>query len=120
MYQPINGWTKTRIIDHIKTNFKGQAKNGTICQYKTEDGKKCAVGLFIPDEVYHIDMESRAVINLMEYNPKLINFMPLPVNALGLLQNVHDAYLNSESGDLRPESQVLPDILAWVEKNVSE
>lgn len=30
---------------------------GTSCKYKTKDGKKCAIGRYIPDEKYNLAIE---------------------------------------------------------------
>lgn len=44
------------------------AISGSSCVYKTEDGKKCAFGLHIPDALYDPRMEGRrAVAVLCDY-----------------------------------------------------
>lgn len=35
-----------------------RALEGTLCRYRTRDGRKCAIGMLIPDEKYEPDMES--------------------------------------------------------------
>ncbi len=62
-YTPINRWTRQKMIDHVKSNFKGKSIGmDGVCLYRGPDGKKCAVGLFIPDSEYDPEME-RAAFN---------------------------------------------------------
>jgi hypothetical protein len=54
MFKTLNGYTKQTIIDKINSDFKGKASTFTIsgvdqCQYLTDDGRKCSIGLFIPN-----------------------------------------------------------------------
>lgn len=49
------------LFDKALTGIRQQggfAVNGTLgCAYRTRDGRKCAVGHLIPDEIYKPDME---------------------------------------------------------------
>lgn len=91
----INGWTKEKVIKHVKENFKGFAfrtniSNGRgLCQYLTKDGKKCAVGLFIPDGHTAQNSEDRAIVILNQY-PELSKRMPLNEDQMNKWQKWHD------------------------------
>lgn len=53
MYKTANGFTKQTIIERIQKEFKGMAEIGhgmfAKCVFLTPEGKKCAIGLFIPE-----------------------------------------------------------------------
>lgn len=106
--KPINGWTKERIIEQIKTNMLDHKSslNG-MCRYRTPDGNKCAVGCFIPDEVYLNQWEACGVRSVWPY---IESNMPLDLDSMIELQYIHDSY--REGGDPRPK------LVAWIERNV--
>lgn len=43
----------------------------TRCQYRGEDGAKCAVGWLIPDDLYDPHMEGKSVLRLFVDHPEL-------------------------------------------------
>lgn len=47
------------------------AYGGGMCRYRTDDGKKCAVGGFIPDELYNPSIEGGSVLTLPQRAPKI-------------------------------------------------
>lgn len=87
----INGWTKEKVIKHIEENFKGRAYDveKNICEYLTKDGKKCAVGLFIPDG--HKGQKFVGdVLNLLGKHENLLLKMPFDSEHLLTMQRIHD------------------------------
>lgn len=114
MFKTINGYTKQTIIDRINAEFKGKSvnTNGLYCAYRF-GMRKCAVGVFIPDNEYSDAMEERGAESLLEVFPKLRKFMPLEVLALLSLQEVHDK-LDTKL-DVSGQRQVL---IEWVSANV--
>ncbi len=121
MYKPINGWTKESIIDHIIYNFKGKSvvvHSSAIypdtgvesCKYRGPNGKKCAVGMFIPDELYHPNIEGSCIRSTKLININLLksNF-PLHIDAMEDLQEIHD---------VSDPDCTLTDLIDWVDKNV--
>lgn len=101
----INGWTKESTIKHIQDNFKGKAaatvdrfpgdpSSGTIeqCRYLMSDGRKCAVGLFIPDGHAGQGITS-GFDELVFEHPELGNLMPLNHASMYKFQTVHDNHL---------------------------
>lgn len=112
MFECINGWTKEKMIEHIKKEFKGKSYkiNQMNCMYRGPDGKKCAVGMFIPDDAYNPNMEGKKAIFIEQYCPYNINsVMPLYLYQMAQLQIVHD-----HSNELN----TLKDMLNWIERNV--
>lgn len=114
MYKTINGWTKQSMIEHIKKEFKGKSisLDGERCLYRGPDGKKCAVGMFIPDNKYRSEMDGTAIQNgysVWNIEKACQDDMPLSADALGYLQSEHD---------LSGASETLGTILEWIEENV--
>ncbi len=123
----INGWTKEKVIAHLEANFKGKAmgKNG-LCQYLTEDGRSCAVGMFIPkgDEALYFQGDSQ---NLLRSYPELIDSLPMNKESLIEFQAIHDrdcsgvvenpnvVAVTSASDDQRSDEEVLADLINYVE-----
>lgn len=90
----INGWTKETVIKHITDNFKGKAMIGggplgKTCVYLTSTGRKCAVGLFIPDG-HEAQQYSGTSVLMIEAHPDLADKMPLSKRALYDFQTRHD------------------------------
>jgi len=109
MYQTINGWTKNKMIQYIKDNFKGKSYNEFgKCLYRGPEGKKCAAGLFIPDEKYNERMENKSAGSLVKNWS--IEF-PLKETAMDSLQQVHD-----ES----KEDETLNNMISWIKRNVED
>lgn len=113
----LNGWTKNKVIKHIEENFKGKAfnKQTNLCQYKTIDGKKCAVGLFIPEKHKAFKLAGN-VDRLLTLYPDLTKVMPLDITYLTALQRIHDS---GDKGlaiyDSRTDEIVLMDLISYIE-----
>lgn len=64
-----------------------------ICQYRGEDGTKCAVGWLIPDDLYDPHMEGKTVLRLFVDYPELRKeplFKEWTSDLLCDLQHIHD------------------------------
>lgn len=84
--------TLQEIHDKIDKEFKGKAvdSNG-YCQYLTEDGKKCAIGLFIPDG-HRAQQCFENVLGILRKYPNLEDHMPFTnLSMLSQFQLKHDA-----------------------------
>lgn len=90
MFKTANGWTKAKIKKHVIANFKGQSVIDKVCQYRGEDGAKCAIGMFMPDSEYEETFEGKGVSLLLKDNPHLEKFMPLKGDGLNHFQDAHD------------------------------
>lgn len=110
MYIPINGWTKVKILEHIKKEFKGKSmfEDGERCAYRGPQSRKCAIGMFIPENLYNVDMEGKSAISVFKF-PEIEKVVPLHVKALLQLQIVHD--------ESKPD-KTLENMIDWVETNV--
>ena len=118
-YQTINGWTKQKMIDHIIKNFKGRSydKENESCLYRGPKGKKCAVGLFIPESLNSEIGNNNASIarDLIRESYAISKVMPLEVEGLMSMQEAHDTGDETSAKlDNRTNEEVLQDILSWV------
>jgi len=112
MYKPINGWTKQRILGHIKREFKGKSEtsDGESCLYRGPNGTKCAVGMFIPDELYDPRMDELSFIDhVVKFFPKIKSVLPLDLKALCKLQDIHDQ---------STKRKCLLNIIQWINENI--
>lgn len=57
---------------HLLTQKERSMIGPTLCAYRGPDGKKCAVGIFIPDEKYDPGMEQRNLSSLIVQFPDAI------------------------------------------------
>ena len=83
--------TKQEILDTIDKEFKGKAMSDYgDCFYLMEDGRKCAIGLFIPDN--HEAQKYRwGIRELLRTYPSLLKHMPSKdLDFLEDFQNWHD------------------------------
>lgn len=115
MHKTINGWTKAKMISRVKKLFKGKAVLATgACVYKTDDGKRCAVGLFIPSNRPAAFKVAGSVCTLLSNHPSLKKVMPLEEDALSEFQKFHDHQLAySWSNELQKT-----ELIKWIERNV--
>lgn len=116
---PVNGWTKEKMISHVEKEFKGKAiteANSFRCQYLTKDGKKCAVGMFIPEGSYEDCMDEGVgpASELFRVFTSLLTVMPLTGPEMQDFQGVHD----SMSEHLTMEEQKA-ELIDWIRRNVS-
>lgn len=73
------------VVKHLRTQ-KVQAVNGVgSCQYRTDDGLKCAIGCLLTDSEYSPSMEGCRVSEI-----SLPARLHGNLRLLGELQNVHD------------------------------
>lgn len=127
MYTLINGWTKESLIAHVKKNFKGRSTDSRgNCKYRGPDGRKCAVGVFIPDSIYDTDMEGRSMVAIQDVFP-LKSVIPISNEGMMQLQLQHDdAYDNYMQNDgrilsttsLTIDEFTLDSMLSWIRKHV--
>lgn len=131
MYKTINGFTKKSMIETIKKNnngtrsispFKNAVSGVQTCAYRGENNNKCAVGCFIPDNIWedivkkpHVfvgDINTAPVQTLLAIHNVLHEYMPLNTEALRDMQNAHDSTLLG----LNP----VENLTRWIELNVQD
>jgi hypothetical protein len=82
--------------------------------YRASDGNKCAIGCFIPDDIYHPEMENQGLYTLLNKWSGLSFYMPLYADGLDGLQRVHDGLAISQSTlGLDPR----PVCINWIREN---
>ena len=86
-----------KVYRHLITQGARALENdepGAVCQYRAPDGKRCAIGCLIPDEMYHPKIEGRSSGNLQIELPGFIALFDrdFNFNLLRKLQSLHDFY----------------------------
>ena len=107
-----DGWTKQKLIEHVKANFKGKSIDNNMCLYRGPEGKKCVIGLFIPDSETNLlsKIEGEGALTVWH---RIDKFVPFKDKYMAYeFQRAHDL-LSSES--VEEQTQELVD---WLEKNV--
>lgn len=67
---------------------------GITCSYRMHDGRRCAVGLILPDSVYEVRMEGNTVEALVKDGYiKDLSWVPdgMTLKDLGRVQSIHDS-----------------------------
>lgn len=89
----LNGWTKEKVIEKINTEFKGRCvgiDELETCLYLNDEGKKCVVGLFIPDG--HLGQRYiGCALSLLYHHRDLKKVMPFSDCFMSAWQRIHDA-----------------------------
>lgn len=116
MYKPINGWTKSKILEVIRARkFDEPATDRGYCIYLSAEGNKCGIGLFIPDG-HPGQRFLGAVAGLLAIHRDLENFIPLEIIGLVCLQSSHDS--ESSLCNMKFNGNAKAAMLDWVKKNV--
>lgn len=122
-YKTINGFTKQSMIYLINKRMLSVRSmmptapgtrldvNYTQCAYSGENGNHCAVGVFIPPNLYNERMEGLNVNYLLLTYDSLYDYMPLESTGLIEMQGVHDA---THHGDVREA------LIVWILANVED
>lgn len=107
--------TKQEIIDKINSDFKGKCTDERdTCTYLNTEGKKCAIGLFIPDG--HSGQHYQGTVSglLREY-PDLRQYMPFSDERTNcMFQDIHDIELYKYTDTLQEQKDKL---IKFVEDN---
>lgn len=95
------------ILEVINRDFKGKAIDDKgNCEYLSKDGRKCAIGLFIP-EGHDASSRGLDVKRLLLEYPDLMEFMPSgDLETLDAFQRGHDHGLHSGM-DLKEQKEKL-------------
>lgn len=107
MFKCINGWTKAEMIEVIKNRPNYKCTYAGTCFYRNGNGGKCAIGAFIPDDLYHPRIESQRACGVFDTYSGLS--FPLDGPALNAFQVIHDT---TKHNDINAE------LIKWVEANV--
>lgn len=79
----------------------------STCKYRTADGRKCAVGRHVPDDVYDILMEGHSINTdgMKKYLPETI--LSLGVDFLQDVQQLHDCDDNWDDKGISPYGKIV-------------
>jgi hypothetical protein len=81
----------------IAQNARATGDDGVRCMYRAPDGRRCAIGWVMPDDVYHKTLEFMGIRHIA---PQLLNtnygdayarFLYRHMDLLRALQDMHDA-----------------------------
>jgi hypothetical protein len=81
----------------LRQNAKATAPDGVKCRYRAPDGKRCAIGWIMPDDVYSEALEYRGVPDVAtvlmgtEYGGDYARFLDRHIGMLNDFQEMHDA-----------------------------
>ena len=78
------------LLDQNKRSDRGPVDE---CLYRGPNGLMCAVGVLIPDEQYHPDMEGCDAVSVLNGYPDLEVFLGNSTGLLHELQQCHDSGL---------------------------
>lgn len=80
-----------KVAKHLLTQRAKAMKTPTVCAYRAADGKTCAVGCLIPDDLYYPAMEGSGVGAVRMNFPEIRKFFEDVDNSmLSRLQSIHD------------------------------
>ena len=86
--------TNQEVFNKVVIHLRKQgcrSRDGGLCRYRDAWGHKCAAGIFIPDDVYDVDMENKPWGDIIARWPRL-HMLDIDTNLIMLLQKVHDAF----------------------------
>ena len=97
------------IFDKVASHLIAQGKqslrttnqqwNDQGCAYRGDNGTMCAAGCLIPDEEYKPEFEGRSWTKIQEKIPSLASLASKESDLIGVLQNLHDSYVDWSSKD---------------------
>ncbi len=63
-----------------------------VCTYRAPDGRRCAVGLFLPDDAYTPDLEGSSIEDIRAKHPSVYACLPraLSISDWRACQTAHD------------------------------
>lgn len=117
MYKFINKYDLEKTIQVIEREFKGISVNENgMCAYRGQDGKKCAVGIFLSDLFCRRNrIEGLSYEDLSSLHPGVTRRMPLDKKGMQSFQLHHD---NLPDRDSSVEEQK-KSLIKWLKANTS-
>lgn len=109
------------VLAHLKMqNARAMGTPGT-CAYKNEEGKSCAIGCLIPDDLYTRSIEGKSITMLKKQFPKISKYLelnkPERFRLFKDLQELHDDYLQNGCND-KDFIKMVHSIAEWHELKV--
>jgi hypothetical protein len=110
----------TTVARHLLTQKERALKpnphnpSNPFCAYRAEDGKKCAVGCLIPDDLYLKEMEDLPVRRLITDFPNIASlFEGVDLDLLRKLQMLHDSPIDVPYWEIRLRHFAVDFKLQW-------
>ena len=69
------------------------------CFYRTDDGRKCAIGRHIPDELYDVSIENKSICSIIGFECISDELRELGMLFLSDVQELHDSNVYWVSGE---------------------
>lgn len=93
---------KEFLDDTVKYYSEDTSRRSVLdkCMYRTGDGRKCAIGRYIPDDKYTTLIEGKNVISKLVYNLIPQNISMLGIDFLLSIQSLHDESDNWDKNGL--------------------
>ncbi len=98
-----------RALDLIEEKFKGRAYDSSkgVCVYETSCGKRCAIGIFLPNQPKYLGYEG-TLNKLQNSYPEVVKYLPFRSSELnGHFQHFHDLELNEGQYTLDEQKTLL-------------
>lgn len=123
---PIVRLTLQQVFDNALRGVRAQGALSRdewfSCRYRMEEGGKqlrCGIGHSIPDELYNLDFEGKAVRALLDWSASIESLFPTAKAVLARIQYAHD-----RAGDLSDFETAMHDIanaygLTWTPADVA-
>ena len=92
-------------VKYYSEDISRRAVNNYSCRYRTNDGRKCAIGRFIPDDLYNEKIEEHSIGEIFKYEFIPDELKELGVNFLYDIQHLHDNDSNWERRGLSSEGE---------------
>ena len=77
-------------VKYYSEDISRRAVKNSSCRYRTNDGRKCAIGRFIPDDLYNEKIEEHCIDEIFKYKCIPDELKELGVNFLRNIQHLHD------------------------------
>lgn len=93
---------RQQIFDTVVSKLLIQGQNSVdevVCRYRGPEGRKCAIGHLIPDELYNPDFETRSIDMILEdekLSKNLPSWMFEEKDFLYRLQAMHDDEISED------------------------
>lgn len=101
------------MLERISTHFRlgNRSADGVNCLYQDDKGHRCAIGMFIPEELMteHVKKFDGAIRELFISFPEIAEcsvFKGLPIGELSVLQRFHDRELYWNEEGLSQEGEL--------------
>ena len=73
------------------TSRRAVTIGGSYCYYRTDDGRKCAIGRHIPDELYDVSIENKSICSIIGFECISDELRELGMLFLMNVQELHDS-----------------------------